>query len=97
MKLLPAGVSNLNGTITDSSTGEPIEDVTVTMKSIDSTFVGTAVTDENGNYSITDVNSGQVDITATKTGYSTSTSTKDLIEDINNTNNFKLTPSTSGE
>lgn len=92
-EMVPAGTSNLYGTITDSSSGSVLADVAVSIISTSSTSPYTATTDENGYYSITNVNSGQYDFTATLTGYNTSTSVVDLIEDINNVHNQTMSSS----
>ncbi len=97
LTLLPAGISNLNGTVTNKSTGDALSDVTLTIQSVSSSITGTAVTDENGTYSIENINSGQYSLKAVMAGYNSSTVEINLIEDINNTYSFKLTTTSSEE
>lgn len=97
LTLLPAGISNLNGTVTNSSTGDPLTDVTLTIRSVSSSVTGTAVTDTNGAYTIENINSGQYDLKAVMAGYNTSTVEINLIEDINNNYSFKLNTTSSEE
>lgn len=95
--MLPAGISNLRGTAVSTSTGDPLTGATITIQSISSSVTGTAVTDENGAYSIENINSGQYNLKAVMAGYNSSTVEINLIEDINNNYNFKLTASSSEE
>ena len=95
--LLPAGISNLNGTVVNKSTGDPLTSVTLTIQSVSSTVTGTAVTDDNGAYSMENINSGQYNLKAVMAGYNSSTVEINLIEDINNTYSFKLSASSSEE
>jgi len=60
----PASVS---GKIKDYKTKKLLEEVTITVKKAD--FSKTTTSDSNGNYSITDLESGRYKLTAEKNGY----------------------------
>lgn len=64
---------SVSGTVTDQSTGTPIEGVNVAIGELKAT------TDANGTYSIADVPAAEKDITATKEGYTNYTG-KVLVE-----------------
>ena len=62
----------VTGTVVDGSTSQPIESVSVqaeTGAQTQAVSMKRAVTDSNGNYSIDDVDPGNYQVTARKTGY----------------------------
>jgi len=62
--------SSLRGTITDSS-GGVIPGVEVQVRNVDTNLVRTLITDENGNYEVTDIGLGVYEVTATMPGFKT--------------------------
>jgi len=74
----------LVGTVTDASTAQPLTDATVTSCGV------TATTDSNGNYELPNLPSGQIDITASATGYVSQTSTIQSNQGRVLTQNFAL-------
>ena len=81
----------VSGTVTDSSTGNPIQGAEVAL----TPNGGSGQTDGSGNYSITTA-TGTYDATASKFGYQTSSPVSVTITDGGTvTQNFQLTPATS--
>ena len=59
--------SSIFGTVKNKKKGKPLEGVTITVKK--KTFTNTTTTDSDGNYSITDLESGKYTLTAKLKGY----------------------------
>ncbi len=82
---------SLTGTVTDSATGLPLSNVTVTVTdSIPSTH--SASTDGNGTYTITGLAAGSFTATFEKTGYIKQTFNGTLVEGETQTLDRQLTP-----
>ncbi len=82
--------NTLAGQITDSLTGLPISGATVVVTD-SSNVVHTVSTDGSGNYGVTNIPTGSANVTASKTGYATATSTPIIVSGPN-TQNEALTP-----
>jgi hypothetical protein len=87
----PSGI--ITGTVTDKSSGKPIEDAYVEANGVNGS--GSAYTDANGNYVISEgLGTGLYNVTASATGYNLTTKTNILVT-VNQTTsniNFQLTP-----
>ncbi|WP_266075828.1 S8 family serine peptidase [Haladaptatus caseinilyticus] len=83
---------NLTGTVTDSETGEPVENATVTIDVDIGDGDYTAVTDGNGEYEIENVPSGTHNSTVSADGYDEVTDTVTVPVDDTTTANFELDP-----
>jgi hypothetical protein len=66
----------IKGTVTDALNGQPFEGVTITVTG---SYNGSTITGIDGSFIFTDVPSGDVTITATKTGYYPATGTGTVI------------------
>jgi len=78
---------NVAGTVTDASTGNPIEGINVTVPGYFD------MTDENGRYNITNVPAGTYTVQASKEGYASSSSTNVVVTAGQTTTlDFELTP-----
>jgi hypothetical protein len=82
--------SNMSGTVTDDQTGEIIPNATIYMVS-NQGFTATATTDENGQYTITDIVAGYYTITVNANGYQELNTGYALGPGDNNGVNFELT------
>ena len=79
-KGMPAGNSELAGTVTNSATSDPLAGATITATPTSgNTLSGT--TDANGKYSIT-LNAGTYTVTAAKLGYASKTETVTIPEGL---------------
>jgi hypothetical protein len=87
-RLKPAPGS-VTGTVTRSDTGEPIPNARVR---INSTPPAEAVTDENGRYTITNVDGGTYQATASAAGFSSQTKTITVVSSQTITEDFQLDP-----
>src|SRR5699024_3127471 len=65
--------TSLSGEVTDQTTGEGLEDVTVTMTSAESDFELSTETDKAGVYQFTDQISGEFEVIFEKEGYNSIT------------------------
>ncbi|WP_459501728.1 carboxypeptidase regulatory-like domain-containing protein [Bacillus sp. C1] len=75
----------ITGTITDGQTGVGIGGSTVTVTSNTGIFLGKGITDENGNYTITNLPPGVLSITVMASSYgSVATTTTLLADEIQN-------------
>jgi hypothetical protein len=87
----PSGI--IMGKVTDESNSKPIEDAYVSAEGINGS--GSAYTDSNGNYVISEgLATGSYDVTASATGYNSTTIT-DVAVTVSQTTsnvNFQLTP-----
>jgi pimeloyl-ACP methyl ester carboxylesterase len=83
--------TSFGGTVTDSSTGNPISGATVTWGSSYS-----ATTSANGVYSINNIICGTATLTVSKRGYQTFTQTYTPTCNASNAKNLSLTPGLSG-
>ncbi len=70
-------VATLSGTVTDASTGEAIQNATVTVSETGQT----ATTDENGSFNIENVEAGSYSISVKANGYQTAEETVEVSEE----------------
>lgn len=89
-RLKPAP-GNVTGTVTRADTGDPIANALVTIKS-GATTVASATTDQNGQYTITGVDGGTYQATASAAGFSPQTKTIVVQSNQTITENFQLEP-----
>ncbi len=89
-RLKPAP-GNVAGTVTRADTGEPIANALVTIKS-GTTTVASATTDQNGQYTITGVDGGTYQATASAAGFSPQTKTIVVQSNQTITEDFQLEP-----
>jgi hypothetical protein len=83
-------LGTLGGIVTDAGTALPIEGVTIEVRVADS-LIASATTDDLGFYSISDLQAGQYDITASKLGYVSAVANAVTITDGVNSQDFVLT------
>ncbi len=83
-----ASTGNLNGTVTNASSGAAIAGATVTL-----TGVGSKTTNSSGAYSWTGLTAGTYNISVSATGYSGQSSSVTINAGSTATKNFALTPS----
>jgi hypothetical protein len=79
-----AGTGTVAGKVTNASTGGAISGATVGYSG------GSATTDSNGSYSLTGVPAGSIQLTASATGFQSSTQTVTIQSGVNATANFTL-------
>lgn len=89
-RLKPAP-GNVTGTVTRADTGDPIANALVTIKS-GTTTVASATTDQNGQYTITGVDGGTYEATASAAGFSPQTKTIVVQSNQTITEDFQLQP-----
>ena len=65
--VVPPTKGTLTGQVTDATTGQPINGVTVSLSGV------TTTTDSSGNYGFTNITPGTYTLTFTKSGYNTLT------------------------
>lgn len=80
------GTASIQGTVTDSETGDPLPDVEIRLGAL-----GTTTTDELGHYSYEDIFPGMYSITGRKEGYFRRTLTCEVL-DGDNTCDFTMDP-----
>lgn len=79
----------ISGTVIDSTTTNPIEDVLVTAY-VGTTVVNSAITDSSGNYTITGLAPGNYTVTATEIDYQQSSQGATVVASVTTTVNFSL-------
>ncbi len=87
-------IAALVGTVTDATSGEPIQGVTVTVTDSDKTQTG--VTDSNGDYYISNITPGQITAMYAKEGYATSEYILILTGGVTSAFNVSLSESSGG-
>jgi len=87
----PAPTYTVSGIVTDTDEGYALEGATVAIEETGQT----AITDSEGTYSISDIEEGTYDITASKEGYASQTKT--VTVDSNTTLNFALEEVTAAD
>jgi hypothetical protein len=90
IRLVTNQKGTITGLVTDSSTSQPLPDVTVSAK--DSFRTLTAKTDSNGTYTISGLTGGNFTTVFAKTGYLKQTVTGTMIANGTVTINIQLTP-----
>lgn len=86
--LKPTVPGMIKGRVINAATGSFIIGATITTKP----YVGSIKTDDNGEYSISNVRIGTYDITAEKFGFSSKTNTIIVVSDSVRTVDFSLNP-----
>jgi hypothetical protein len=87
----PPDPGNITGTVTDSSTGNPIQGATVTADTGESD-----TTDASGNYTLSSVSAGDHTVTASASGYVTQQQQTTVPSGGTTTLNFALDPEPTG-
>ncbi|GAG62020.1 unnamed protein product [marine sediment metagenome] len=82
----PVSTGSIQGVVTDSLTGQPIEGALVTVSNLSTT------SDSLGNYILNEVPVGNREVTAVTDGYSSQTKTVEIIENEIIELNFQLIP-----
>ena len=80
---------SITGRVTDSSTGAALSATTVSYSG------GSATTDSNGNYTLSNVPAGTYNVTASHSGYNSATSSVTVTAATSSTLNFQLTATSS--
>lgn len=83
-----ASQGNLNGTVTNASTGSAIAGATVSLSG-----VGSTTTNSSGAYAFNNVTAGSYPISVSATGFNTANDTVSINAGETTTKNFALTPS----
>jgi len=86
--------SIIDGTISDKTTGMPLQGASITLLKNEETIIAQTLTDARGNYSLGQVTPGGYVIRATKTAYETTQKNINLKSGIQMTVDFQLSPST---
>jgi hypothetical protein len=79
-------IGNLSGTVTKTSGGSPISGATIMLEG--TTY--SAITGSSGNYSITDIPTGEYTVHCEKTGYYSQSASATIIDNQTTTLNFQL-------
>ena len=87
----PTTTGSISGTVTDAGTGDPIGGAGVSTDSGQST-----TTDGSGNYTLSDVPTGTRSVTASASGFASSTAQTSVSEDVTSTLSFALTAVQTG-
>ena len=85
------GAGTIAGNVTEVETGSAIAGATVVVEGPNLS----AITDANGDYTITDVAEGAYTVTASATGYSEESKTADVLQGETTVVDFTLTPTTT--
>jgi len=91
--LPPPAAGTIAGNVTDASTSSAIEGATVVVEGTNLS----AITDTNGDYTITDVAEGTYTVTASADGYENASQEVTVSADTTSTANFALSPSATGK
>ena len=92
----PGSQGAISGAISDRSTGELLQDVSVSLLQ-NRNIVAQVLTDEQGYYSFEELCKGNYTVRVTKVGYKTQEDTAALVADRVKTIDFELLPSTGIE
>lgn len=87
-----AALGSISGKVTNADDGTPISGATVLVADTNPS----ATTDANGDYLISDVITGSHTVTASATGFASSSLAVTVSENLTTTSNFALTPKLAG-
>ena len=82
----------IQGTVTDASTGSPIENAHVSAKVLNSNYWSSTTTDSNGNYILDNLSEGSTRVIAYKESYKESYQYVDVVGNSTVTADFALVP-----